>query len=277
MGTQISVLWRREARSIEDRARQLEQLEAELEALPPGPDRDAAAAWIDRGSEAARARFHGPGRRASEDRTRARRRRRSGGDQESILAVDASLGMLEVLEGHFDEGLERMEATARAGKAAGYGSIGVTTFRNAALFAARGLRYEQARVFLAEGQAYAETHRAVTLRAHDERPVLDRRLGRRRLGRRGIDRAPDDRRPDRWTRRGDGRQRARVRRAWVGAISSGAERELDIALEAGEASGWLEMILPPLWGLAETAVLRGDPVRAIGLCSGRLRSGPGRP
>ena len=40
---------------------------------------------------------------------------------------------------------------------------------------------------------------------------------------------------------------------------AGAERQLEIALEEGEASGWLEMILPPLWGLAETAVLRGDP------------------
>ena len=46
VATQISVLWRREARSIEDRRRHLEQLEADLEALPPSPDRDAAAAWI---------------------------------------------------------------------------------------------------------------------------------------------------------------------------------------------------------------------------------------
>jgi len=44
---------------------------------------------------------------------------------------------------------------------------------------------------------------------------------------------------------------------------AGAERQLEIALEGGEASGWLEMILPPLWGMAETAVLRGEPDRAI--------------
>ena len=66
MGTQISVLWRREARSIEDRARQLEQLEAELEALPPGPDRDAAAACDHRGPRHARARLDGPDRRAAD-------------------------------------------------------------------------------------------------------------------------------------------------------------------------------------------------------------------
>ena len=171
--------------------------------------------------------------------------------------------MLEVLEGDFDEGLARMGTTAREGKAAGYGSIGVTTFRNAALFAVRGMRYEQARIFLAEGQAYAETieqshcaHMMSALSSMVAWAGAD------------WDRAASTARQT-IADQTDGRAVAMADNA-LGLVAMGrgdfpeAERELTVALEAGEASGWLEMILPPLWGLAETAVLRGDPVRAIG-------------
>ena len=173
--------------------------------------------------------------------------------------MDASLGMLEVLEGHFDEGLARMGATAHAGKAAGYGWIGVTTFRNAALFAARGLRYEQARNFLAEGQAYAETieqshcaHMMSALSSMVAWAGADWDTAASTARQTIADQT-------------DGRAVA-MADCTLGFVAlgrgdlSGAERQLDIALEAGDASGWLEMNLPPLWGLAETAVLRGDPV-----------------
>ena len=149
------------------------------------------------------------------------------------------------------------------GKAAGLGSIGVTTFRNAALFAARGLRYEQARTFLAEGQAYAETieqshcaHMMSALSSIVAWAGADWDTAASTARQTIADQT-------------DGRAVA-MADSTLGFVAlgrgdlSGAERQLDIALEAGEASGWLEMILPPLWGLAETAVLRGDPVRAIG-------------
>ncbi len=183
---------------------------------------------------------------------------------EDLLAVDASLGMLEVLEGHLDAGLERMGTTAEAGKAAGYGGIGVTTFRNAALFAVRGMRYEQAKVFLAEGQAYAETieqshcaHMMSALSSVVAWAGADWDAAAMAARQTIADQS-------------DGRAVAMADSA-LGFVAMGqgdlpgAERELSIALEAGEASGWLEMIVPPLWGLAETSLLRGDPDRAIGI------------
>ena len=51
-------------------------------------------------------------------------------------------------------------------------------------------------------------------------------------------------------------------RGELGAASS----ELADALAFGTTSGEIELILPPLWGLAETALLAGDASRASALC-----------
>jgi DNA-binding CsgD family transcriptional regulator len=262
MGLQIANFWRREARPMRDRARLLEELEEELAALPAGPDREDAAVWL--GELVAL--FELDSMDVAAARPRIERMRAAAierGDDEEVLAVDANLGMLEVLEGRLDAGLERMGATARAGRDAGYGSIGVTTFRNAALFAARDMRYDEARIFLAEGQAYAETieqsHCAHMMSALSS--MVDW------AGADWDDAATTARQTI--ADQTDGRAVA-MADTTLGFIAMGrgdlpeAERELTIALDAGEASGWLEMILPPLWGLAEAAVLRGDPVRAIG-------------
>jgi DNA-binding CsgD family transcriptional regulator len=45
-----------------------------------------------------------------------------------------------------------------------------------------------------------------------------------------------------------------------------ATDELDDALRFGVTSEEIELILPPLWGLAEVASLAGDPDRALALC-----------
>ena len=42
------------------------------------------------------------------------------------------------------------------------------------------------------------------------------------------------------------------------------------ALEFGIASEEIEIILPPLWGLAEVALQAGDPDRALGICRDAL-------
>jgi DNA-binding CsgD family transcriptional regulator len=47
---------------------------------------------------------------------------------------------------------------------------------------------------------------------------------------------------------------------------AGATALLDEALAAAEPMGELQRISPPLWGLAEAALLRGDNVRAVALC-----------
>jgi DNA-binding CsgD family transcriptional regulator len=45
---------------------------------------------------------------------------------------------------------------------------------------------------------------------------------------------------------------------------------LEPALELGERSETLEMILPPLWGMAEVALLAGDPARAFAIAQDAL-------
>ena len=59
-----------------------------------------------------------------------------------------------------------------------------------------------------------------------------------------------------------------------------AEAELTAALSVGEASGAIDLILPPLWGLAEAALLAdapaGRPRTATTRSSGHARSASGR-
>ena len=156
MDLQISVMWRREARSIHDRARLVEAVEAELETLPPSPDRDAASLWF------------GEDRRSSSWTSMdlaAARPGSSGCDRapsseviaSELLAVDASLGMLEVLEGHVDAGLERMAPRRRRARRPDTAGLGVTAFRNAALSRRPRHALRAGHGLLAEGHAYAET------------------------------------------------------------------------------------------------------------------------
>jgi DNA-binding CsgD family transcriptional regulator len=70
-----------------------------------------------------------------------------------------------------------------------------------------------------------------------------------------------------------GSSRARLAVGYV-AMSRGAtivaRRELEAALAFGEGSERIDAILPPLWGLAETALLDGDPERAAAICRDAL-------
>ena len=55
-----------------------------------------------------------------------------------------------------------------------------------------------------------------------------------------------------------------------------ATAELAEALDFGESSEEIELILPPLWGLAEVALQAGEPDRAIGPLSRCARPGATR-
>jgi DNA-binding CsgD family transcriptional regulator len=49
-----------------------------------------------------------------------------------------------------------------------------------------------------------------------------------------------------------------------------AEAQLAPAIEFGRRAGWLEMTLPPQWGLAEAALMAGDAATAIAHCEDAL-------
>ena len=76
-----------------------------------------------------------------------------------------------------------------------------------------------------------------------------------------------------------GSRRSVVTARWaVGYVALGrgalaaAESELGAALAVGEESGTIDLILPPLWGLAEAALLADQPDRAAEHCRRALKS-----
>src|SRR4029077_11721288 len=78
------------------------------------------------------------------------------------------------------------------------------------------------------------------------------------------------------------RRAAEVARWSLGYVALGkgdlvrAETELRRGVAFGESTELLELILPPMWGLAETALLAGQPDRASALCRDALERADAR-
>ncbi len=256
---------RRDVRPREERLRLLDEGEAELRALPASPARDEALSSasflrgvleIDRGH-------------LEEARSLLLESARIDPSTENDFDSQFVTAQIDVLAGDVDRGLRTILEIARTARDAGLESPGVTAYRSAAAVAVRVMDYATAAIGLREGLRYADEieqsycrHILAATAAHlawaegrwDEaipraaielvepgsrRGVLGSRdvLGYVAFGRGQLDRA----------------------RALLG-------ESLAVASESEE----VELILPPTWGLAETALIAGEPEVAVAHCEAAL-------
>jgi DNA-binding CsgD family transcriptional regulator len=258
------VIGRREARSVAERSRIALELTEEFDRLPPGHEReiarralleewtrihletlsiDAAHATIATMREVATAR----------------------GDARAMIEANAFAAMVDVLEGRGAVGLEAISSAAREAQRSGFEDIGVGAFQDAATLAVRTMDYGRAISFLAEGSGHpdaigqghsrhvmAATSALVAWAGADWNGAVA-------TGRQIVADHPS--------------RRAVATARWaVGYVALGrgdfetADAELAAALSVGAESGAIDLILPALWGLAESALLAGDPQRSAERC-----------
>ena len=261
------ILARRDVHPISERTAMLDRQETELLALPRTPERDDVLGNLQ---------LHRAMTALDEGRLDAAQR--LGAEARAVLveagetelgAVDFVQGSIAVVAGRVEDGLEAVLAVARDARERQLEETGVTAFRLAAAFAVRAMDYPAAQVGLAEGLRYADEieqsycrHVLAATAAHAawaagrwdeavqiaEIELVERGSRRGTLGSRDV----------------------------LGFIAFGrgdverARSLLTDSLQIGTASGEVELILPAMWGLAETALVAGDPRAALETCEAAL-------
>ena len=187
------------------------------------------------------------------------------GDAIAGIQADAFESMVDVFEGRVAHGLDGISASAHEARRAGFEGAGVTAFRDAATLAVRTMDYGRADRLLADGLLYADA-----IEQSHCRHVMSALSGL-------VSWASGDwaiaTTTGRQTIADHGCRRAAAMARWaVGFVGLGrgdydaAEVELTAALSVGVESGAIDLILPPLWGLAEAALLADRPDQAAGQC-----------
>jgi DNA-binding CsgD family transcriptional regulator len=190
-------------------------------------------------------------------------------DRDLLTVVDWKDGVIDVIAGDIAVGMSRVGDAALGAEAAGYESTGVSAFRDAATLAARAMDYQEATRWINEGLRYADSieqsHCAHVMSATGAmvswagaRWGEAATVARQAVADHGCRRAAET---------------ARWALGYVelgrGALDD-ATTELTEALEFGEQSEAIDLILPPLWGLTEVALLGGQPDRAVAMCRDAL-------
>ena len=265
----VSTAWRRQGRPVSERIAVMRELLTELEGLPDGPD--ILKARADLALYLAIAHTDGrnlPEARALLETTRVLADRI--GDVEWRMMADWKDGYADVVAGDLQAGLARVSDIALAAEHAGLESTSVSAFRDASTLAAYALDYAGAARWIAEGLRYADSieqsHCAHVMRATSAMvswagaDFVDAQLRAQQAV------------ADKGCRRGAAMAR------WALGYVALARGELDAgagvlteALRFGETSEEIELILPPMWGLAEVALLADDPDGALILCRDALR------
>ncbi len=260
---------RRDVRPRHERVAIVDQAEAELVALPASPERasllgqvrfDQAVLALDAGDfEEARARLDEVRSLAVE----------AG---ESELDVDCWAAVPSVLEGQVQAGLATMLDVARRARDARLESPGVSSYRVAAATAVRVMDYGAAAEGLREGLRYADeieqsfcrsimaaasAHLAWAAGRWDDAV----RIAELELVEPG-------------SRRGIVSSRTALAYVALGrGLVDRARTLLDESLAISRPSLESELILPALWGQAETALVAGEPARALQHCDEALEIG----
>jgi DNA-binding NarL/FixJ family response regulator len=187
------------------------------------------------------------------------------GDREMALDAEFMTGMIALARGEDDATLGRLVEIAQEARDAGFESVGVTSFRVAATMAARVMDYRAAEAAILEGLEYADaieqSHCRQQMAATSA--LIDWARGNwdaaaRRARQEAVERG---------CRRG-----ALGAIPVIGFVAMGrgevdeARRWLGDALVEGREIDDVEMVLPPLWGLAELALVTGDPAAALERC-----------
>jgi DNA-binding CsgD family transcriptional regulator/tetratricopeptide (TPR) repeat protein len=260
----LYTIMRRNGEPLSARRRLVAEWEAILDALPPSPEHHESAqfARIFRLVNDVDANDLDAARRTYDEILAT-----LGGQWANVDRIDANsrLAMARIIEGDVDGGLAALTGSADEARAAGYEETGVTAYRDAAVYAIRSMEYGAAARALEVGLRYADSiqqsHCAHVMAAlHAE---LEWASGRWDAAVDQAGQAIVD----------HGCRRAPNMARWpLGYVHLGrgevdeARRVLDEALAFGDRSEMIEWRLPPRWGLAEAALIAGEPARAIALC-----------
>ncbi len=261
-------IWRREARSIAERSDLAAAVFLEVEALPAGDERETVRGWL--AHEWTRIHLETNALDAARSTTGTTDETAAAlGDAAAAIQVNAFAGMIEVQAGRVAAGLDRIASAAHEAQRAGFEDTGVTAFRDAATLAVRTMDYARAARFLAEGLRYADAIE----QSHCRHVMGATSALVAWAGADWVEAAATARQ----TIADHGCRRAVATARWaVGYVALGrgdfatADVELSAALVDGQANGAVELILPPLWGLAEAALLNGAPDRAAERCHDAL-------
>lgn len=189
----------------------------------------------------------------------------SVGDHETVLESDLMLARIQIGAGRTDAGIRDGMRAAREARDRGFESVGVTGYRNVAIMAARVMDYGAAQAAISEGLQYADAIEQSHCRQMmaTTSALIDWASGR-------WDEA-DSRARQELVDRG-------CRRGVIGALDviglvalgrgrpDEARRWLAESLAAGRTIGEAQLVLTPLWALAESDLLAGDADGAIARC-----------
>ena len=259
---ELYALARRDVRPRGERVALVSQAEAELLALAPSAERDAvlAGVWLDRAMLEIDS---GQGESATGLIEKAKTLLNDAGAEDPDFDLYGAIP--RILGGDVDGGLRTILETARSARAARLETSGVGGYRMAAWMATRVMAYPTAELGLGEGLRYADEiqqsfcrHQMAAASAHcawaagrwDEAvEVAELEL------------------VERVSRRSSVGSRAALAYVALGrGLVDRARTLLDDALAISRPSGEIDLILPALWGHAETALIGGDPARALAHC-----------
>lgn len=262
------VVARRDVRPRHEKVALCAQAEAELEACEPSARRslllsnlryDQAFLELEAGRlDAAAARFE-----------EARAEGLAAGQSDIDLDIDTALAIGEALGGHAREGLATMLDCARRARDARFETAGVGGYRLVAATAVRVMDYPTALEGLAEGLRYADEIEQSYCRsimaaaaAHVAWAAGDWDAAVRTAELELVEPG---------SRRGIVTSRNALAFVAVGRGQVERARELlEESLAVARPSNEAELILPALWGLAEAALVAGDPARALHHCDEAL-------
>jgi DNA-binding CsgD family transcriptional regulator len=267
--TNLAALTRRDVRPRSERKALLDQVDAELAALPPSTDR--ARYYVDLRMmqtvfELDVANLAAARQRLAEVRAFAEESRFEPTPGEiTRLDIEHELAWADVLDGDATDGLGRMLSLSREARDARFEATGVTNYRITGDVAARVMEYATSAIGVAEGIRYADE-----IEQSYCRHVMAATSAIISWTRGEWDQAVETAELElvqRGSRRGSIGSRAVL--AFVAFGRGDVERArslLDAALAITRPSGEVDLILPALWGQAETALIDGDAARALDHC-----------
>ena len=260
----IDNVWRREGRSVAERLTSIETLSAEVGGLADGPILPTLRADL----ALFRAIVMTDARRIDEARAAlqwlaALLQRAPSPAHAEVLEWKG--GLLDVIAGDVTVGIERIRAVATQAERSGHETVAVGAYRDGALIATMAMEPEIAAELLGSGLRYADaieqSHCAHVMAATAS--LLAWGDGRWAEATSGAGQAIADR---------GCRRAAEMARSALGYAALGrgdaeiAATELETAWRFGVATESLDLILPPLWGLAELSLQQDDAATAIERC-----------
>jgi DNA-binding CsgD family transcriptional regulator len=261
----------REGEPVGERLALVAQAIDEVERLPETPDREQSLGML-LGARAITELDASMLDEAIVDADESRRLAETVADRETVLEATLTAARIDIAAGRYEAGLAQGLLAAREARDAGFESVGVTGYRNLAIFATRVLDYPAATMALREGLRYADAIEqshcrqmmattsallAWTSGDWDEADATARQELVDRGCRRGVLGSLDV----------------------IGFVAMGrgrvdeARRWLDESLEAGRRTREIAFILPAMWGLAELDLVAGDPRGAADRCEAALDLG----